>query len=643
MAKDLQADFEDRAHVMRRDLRTYARILLKYAPLIIIIAVMSTLTAFLYSWYTTPVFEARAMIQIERETVEMMPSVDSIFYGDSRDLDFYQTQYKLLRSRSLIRTTLDKLAEKSSPFLPPGVNDVDGRISAFLRKVDVRPETRSQLVQVIVEDENKEHAMLYANTLAEMFIKQTVDRRMRNAEDYVKWLKDRLKEQEEDAKACEDEFHAFKEQHNIEDYAKQVAEKRTTIETLEDRLAQEKSRELTGTNLTEEAQLALERRISALQEDLDARKRQVSELEKLNAQYVMLERRVRTSQNLYQTILDQHAQYALLIKEFEPRNISIIDYAEIPQRPSKPRTTLNIMFGLLFGLALGAGISFFIEYLDDTIKSPNDIETFLRIPYLGLIPAGAKGSVPIEGIVEHEPKGTVAEQYRAIRTNILFSSNRATKSLLITSSGPAEGKTTTALNIAQAMARAGDRTVLVDADMRRPRLHKLLNITETARGLSSYLVGNHSLDEIIRETILPGLYFICAGPIPPNPVELLNSPRLADMLSQLTQRFDRVILDSPPVIAVTDAPIMSRLVDGVIMTVHGGRAHRDVVKRGVEAIRMVSGTILGVILNNVNIYRASYYDYYYYSYYREAYGDSGKKKTSRREKTAAKPPKEVAI
>jgi capsular exopolysaccharide synthesis family protein len=181
--------------------------------------------------------------------------------------------------------------------------------------------------------------------------------------------------------------------------------------------------------------------------------------------------------------------------------------------------------------------------------------------------------------------------------------------------------------------------------MRRPRIHKLFGLDADTKGLSNYLVGTATLEEIVHNTHIEKLHILPAGPIPPNPVELLNSPRVAELLDALARKYERVLIDSPPVIAVTDAAILARMADGVILAIHGGHAHRDIVKRGIETLRNVGGQILGVILNNVNIYRASYYDYYYYSYYRYAYGYSYRRKAEtrgrRRERSEAKAEAEI--
>ncbi|NLF40790.1 polysaccharide biosynthesis tyrosine autokinase [bacterium] len=625
MQNEIRSEFETQAQVIHRDVRTYARIILKYAPLIVIIGVVSTSLAFLYSWYTTPVYEAKTLIQIERENTRVFSPMESMFYGDNRDLDFYQTQYKLLKSRSLIKATLDRLAAMGMPFEPQGVNAPEQRISAFLRKIAVRPEPRSQLVQISVEDESPERAMNYANTLAEMYIKESINRRMTVAMGYLTWLKDQVLNQQKAVTNAETALQMFKRDRNVEEYQKEIAIKRDALIEMQRSLAGLKQTQLVSTNLSKVDAFKLEQQIGDIEEEINAAKTGINEMEKVGVQFRMLEQQLLTARTLYEDLLTKSSEYSL-VKDFQPRNISVVDKAELPQVPTRPRTVLNLFFGLLFGLVFGVGLSFFMEYLDDTIKSPTDVEAFLRVPYLGLIPSAGRGDTAIEGIVESQPKGSIAESYRAIRTNILFSSDRAVKSLLFTSSGPGEGKTTTALNVSEVMARAGDRTVLIDADMRRPRLHKILSLDDQTKGLSNYLVGNAGLADIIQRTPIESLNVIAAGPIPPNPVELLNSQRLSELLNTLAQQYDRVIIDSPPIIAVTDAAILSRLVTGVVIAVHGGRAHRDIVKRGIETIKNVNGVVLGVILNNVNIYRASYYDYYYYSYYRYAYGYSYRKK-----------------
>lgn len=603
-----------------RDVRTYARILLKYAPLIVGITIITTLVAGVYSFVADEIYEATVTLRIQRDSANLLPLLDSTLYAGSRDLDYFQTEMKLIKSRRLARAVLQQLEQMRRPFQPEGVADFEQRVTLFIKKIDVRAEPRTQLIHVTVEDKDRLNARDYANLVATTFIRQRIEDQMATAKHYRDYLHASITNQEETIKLREDELREFKRRHHYDEQEIDALRKKL-VARQEDLAALE--RKLYGTaDLSEAERYSLKEQISAITAAIEDMRRQIASNDNIQVEVRLLEQQLQTARNQYQGLLQMAERVNVLTSEFDPRTISIVDEAVLPLKPARPRKTLNMLLGMLFGLILGVSIAFFAEYLDDTIKSPHDVETILRLPFLGLIPSVTKNMsvAPVENIVESEPKGTVAEAYRAIRTNILFSSDRQIKSIVVTSSGPGEGKTTTAVNIAHVMARAGDRTLLIDADMRRPRIHKIFGVDSTVKGLSNYLVGNAEAAEACYKTTVPQLDIMVSGPIPPNPVELLNSPRLQALMQYAREQYDRIIIDTPPAIAVTDPAILSRLADAVILTVHGGRAHRDVVKRAIEIVRNVGGQILGAILNNVNIFRASYYDYYYYSYYRYAYG-----------------------
>ena len=638
---------ENQKEVKERDFRTYARVLLKYAPLIIGITITTTVMAFIYSVMATEVFEAETMLRIERGNMKALPGLDSAFYNGSRDFDFFQTQIKLFRSRNLIKETLNKLAKMKDPFLSKDDLTEEQKINAFLGKVKVKPIPRSQLVYLCVEDGNPEKAAMYANILAQEYIDQSVDDKMSIVKHYGSWFDKQATAHEKVIRDREQKFKEFRKKHNIIELDIDLDTSKDALKRLQTQLNDIESKIASGESLDEVKKFELEQKKAEVQGDIKHKKDRIIELDNLSAQYLSFQKKIQAAQNYYSILLSRAEEWTSTTdgenqKQFDPRNINIIDKAEAPSRPIKPRKTVNILFGMIFGMILGIGIAFFIEYLDDTIKSPTDVENFLQVPFLGLIPtiSAAQGGNAIEGIVESQPKGTIAESYRAIRTNILFSSDRDVRKLIVTSTGPSEGKTTTAINIAEVMATAGDKTLIIDADMRRPRVHKSINIKGSGKGLSNYLTGNATLDEIVHETSIETFSVVPAGPIPPNPVELLNSPRLKEFLDKMSEKYDRIIIDTPPVIAVTDAAILARMADGVVFVVHGGLAHRDIVKRGIKGLMKVGGHVFGVILNNVNIYRASYYDYYYYNYYRYAYGygyrekktDKKKKKKERNKK-----------
>ncbi len=603
-----------------RDIRAYARVLLQYAPLIIGITFITTLMAVLYSFITPPVYQAYATVRINRETSSAFPTVESQFYNKQGDLDYFQTQIRLFSSPSLVRAVLKQLEVEGKPYAPEGAVSFEQKVTRFLKKIDVRPEPRTQLVKVILEDADKFKAKEYADLVAETYIREYIRANVETAGRFRAFYENAVTNREQIIIERERDVLEFDRANKLD--LKELEQLQARQQTLARDLQTLRDEHFSKDPEDETRRFEVQEQMGELTNEINTLRVQIQHIENIKAEYDMLKSRATMARNTHEWLLKLSEQSYVFSQEFDPRNISIVDPAVVPEQPARPKRAINTLLGMVLGMIIGACVAFFAEYLDDTIKSPTDVETYLKMPFLGLIPALTKSlsTTPVEMVVESEPKGTIAESYRAIRTNIIFSSDRQIKRIVVTSSGPGEGKTTTAVNIANVMARAGDKTLLIDGDMRRPRIHKIFNMESTTRGLSNYLVGNTPLEELFQPTRVEGLSVLTAGPIPPNPVELLNSPRLKELFEVAARQFDRIIVDTPPVIAVTDSAILSRLVDAVIITIHGGRTHRDVCKRAIEVVQNVGGHILGVILNNVNIYRASYYDYYYYSYYRYAYG-----------------------
>ena len=615
------------------DFRTYIRILLKYTPLIIGITIVTTAIAIIYSMTATEIYEARTMLRIEPENVNTLTTLDNVFSENSRSFDYFQTQIKLFSTRTLIKMTLDKLIQEKKPFMPE--EPIEGRrISYFLKKITIRAEPRSQLVSIIIEDKDKHLAQKYANMLADMYIEKIITDKMATAKYFGKWFEQSVIDQRENIKKREREFKDFKKEHNVNLFDIEFEDTKEKLQELRLKLKDLKTKSTEG--FTEAEQFQLNEKVSTLEKEIEKTKEKIVKLDDMSIEYKVLAQRLQASEAQYTKLLERAEESVILKSDFNPQNITIVDKAEVPEKPTKPRKTINVIFGFVFGLFLGICIAFVIEFFDDAIKSPTDVETFLKLPFLGLIPAVNRlhGDSAIERIVTEHPKGTIAEAYRTIRTNILFSTDKASKQLVVTSAGPGEGKTSTAVNICEVMATAGDRVLLIDADMRRPRIHKIFDLDNV--GLSNYLTGNAEIEDIIHKSETETMSIIPAGPIPPNPVELLNNPRLAELLKAVGSKFDRIIIDMPPVVAVTDAAILARQSDAVIFVVHGGKAHRDIVKRGVEDLNKIGAHISGVILSNVDIFKATYYDYYYYNYYQYAYGYTEKSKDKKSAKAEIK-------
>ena len=320
-----------------------------------------------------------------------------------------------------------------------------------------------------------------------------------------------------------------------------------------------------------------------------------------------------------------------------PNDVVIATPSRLPKSPIGPPRLRNIVIAFLLSLAAGIGLAFLLDFLDDTVKSIEDVDRYLHIPALALIPA-SKGDrarlIGIPGAPAGSPSETtalamiddarspIAESYRHLRTSLLLSSaGQPPKTILVTSSQPSEGKTTTAINTAFMLAQTGAEVLIVDCDLRRPRLHAHFEVPN-ARGLTNWLSGETDVDGLLQSyEKQPNLKLLTSGPVPPNPAELLGSDEMRKLLGTLGERFAHIIIDSPPVISFTDASILSTMADGVVLVVHGGKSSRAVVRRAKQQLLDVGAHLFGVVLNNVKLETQ---DYYYSGYYSSYYSDDDK-------------------
>jgi capsular exopolysaccharide synthesis family protein len=346
--------------------------------------------------------------------------------------------------------------------------------------------------------------------------------------------------------------------------------------------------------------------------------------------YNILKRESDTNKELYKSLLLRMKETGVSAA-MTASNIQVIDQAEVPGSPYTPNKQRNLLLAAVVGLFLGVGLAFFFEYLDNTVKTPEDVEQLIRLPSFGMIPEMSterkrrmdnENSYPVELITFGHPKSMLSEAYRNIRTSVLLSfSEKPPKRIVITSPNPSEGKTTTAINTAIALAQTGAQVLIIDADLRHPRVHKIFPEANGA-GLSNFLSGNAALESTIKKTEIPNLYYLPAGPIPPNPSELIGANLFKSMMESLAEKFDHIIVDSPPALGFSDAIILSASMDGVILVVAGGKTPREILQRAKEVLNQVNAKILGVVINRVDMHRSGY-GYYYYRYPHYYY--SGKK------------------
>jgi len=315
--------------------------------------------------------------------------------------------------------------------------------------------------------------------------------------------------------------------------------------------------------------------------------------------------------------------------------VDIIDRAEPGLRPVKPNKAVNIILGVIIGLAIGIGLAFFIEYLDTSVKTIDDVERALQAPVLGVIPQN------VGSLVEEGPDSPHAEAYRVLRTNILFSQkDPKLNTVTIVSGGAGEGKSTTIFNLATIFAQNGQRVLIVDSDLRRPSIHKLLGVTN-AIGLTNFLLKQNSLEDVIQTTPLSTLDFLPSGKLPSSSMGVLSSAQMKELIRELKRRYDWVFFDSPPIMGVSDASILASEVDMVLQVIQYRRYPQPMTIRAKQMIEKVGGNLLGIVLNNINM--ASDENYYYYSgYYYDYYSKQDDEPAPKGKNAPSKPAQEEA-
>jgi succinoglycan biosynthesis transport protein ExoP len=425
--------------------------------------------------------------------------------------------------------------------------------------------------------------------------------------------------------------------------APEVKEVDQQLTELDKQLKDQRSRKSATllTNLNTRYQQALAREQS-LRKAFEQQRAETLSQNEAAINYRIIQQEIETNKSLLNGLL-QGAKENDVVLAGKPNNISIVDYALTPDTPVGPNRTRTVIAAFFLSIGLGLGLALFFEYLDDTVHSTEEVERMLHLPALAVIPSvgsaarrrGLPGISKTTALQKHsngngngnsellknvDGRSPLAEAYRHLRTSVLLSTaGRAPKSLLVTSSLPGEGKTTTAVNTAISLAQTGASVVIIDADMRRPRLQSIFDMHGN-EGLSSILssdVSEADMLSMVRADEESGLSVLTSGPIPPNPAELLGSDQMRRLIATLQANYTHVVVDSPPVSSFTDGVLISTMVDGVLLVVHGGKSSRHIVRRSKQLLSDVGAKIFGVVLNNVNLQSHDYY--YYQSYYGQKY------------------------
>ncbi len=389
--------------------------------------------------------------------------------------------------------------------------------------------------------------------------------------------------------------------------------------------------------LQSDYQVALQRE-KMLRAEFDRQKSAANNLNESAIQYNLLKRDVETNRQLYEGLL-QRLKEASVVAGLKSSNVTVIDPARVPKSPSEPNIPRNLMLGFMVGLLGGIGLAIVVELMDNTVNLPEDVEATSGLPVIGIVPATrqiidgkSKSASGLERLalrkpalvapsplLAHErPQSQVSEAYRALRTSVLLTSTPP-KVILVTSSLPQEGKTTTATNLAIVLAQRGSRVLLLDCDLRRPRIHKFFKST-AASGLSTLLNGQDDIAKVTVTTPVPNLSAVFAGPTPPQPAEMLSSDKMRRSLAQWRNEYDHIVIDSPPILSVTDAALLSVEADSVLLVIRSAQTTKDALRRAADLLGQVKARIQGVVVNAIDMDQPYYYYYYgsnYGVYYRD--------------------------
>jgi polysaccharide biosynthesis transport protein len=706
------------------NLRDYIDVVLRRKWIVISCLAVTVVTVAIASLLMNRIYKAEATIEIapENPKITTFQDVVELDTQPQQTDSFYETQYKLIESRSLAEEVIGALkldlhpefasVEKNSGFISFVKDKISGILSAsekkpdpkeiekeqlaekeelidsFLDRVKVEPDKRSRLVQISFESSYPELSANVANTLADKYIGWGIERKLSATKAARQFLEKQLGEVKAKLERAEEELNAFAKSAGIvtpvndekfnltykqladlndalssaetEKLKKEAVYKETeagnysyipqviadpSIQALNEEFTKLKAEYdnmsvLFGHNYPEIKQLAaqlgrldidINGRINAIAESIktdyqaalrsenilrertEKQKGMVTGLNDKTVQYRILDREVETNKSIYESLL-QRLKETEVTSGIRASNIQVVDYAPIPIFPYKPRIVLNMLLAVLMGLMGGIFLAFVFEHFDRSIRDEEELKRRFSLPFLGAIPLAADNELTdLEKVVYRSPKSIVSEAFRVIRTSILYSSSESPpRALLVTSTQPFEGKTTSASNLALSFTQSELKVIIVDADLRRPRLHEIFVSNGNSSGLSTYLVGKKDLSGVINRTSMNGLDVIYSGPIPPNPAELLGSKKMRELIEQLLEQYDQVILDAPPIGGFADSRLLSSAVDGVMLVTSIGITQRQTLSASIEDIMNVKGRIIGVIVNRIESRRSKYvYEYYH--------------------------------
>ena len=722
------ASLEEAVEVPDFSLRDYWRILLRRRTTVGVGLLLALFASALYNAAVTPTYRATATVQIDREQPGLTDIRQQSVAEPIEQPDYLETQYKVLRSRTLAKRVIGQLGIAGDPELTQDLASGEAEawqgglhpkiLERFLERLSIRPSKGTRLVDVSYESIDPDLAPTVVNTLAETFVEYNLEARWQSTEKASEWLQHQLATLERKLQESETALQSYAAQHSIlfveerkditTEKLAQLEEELTRAEsdrvqrqsfamlandvvehgaklpgtlgsqTYQDLNAQlaELNRERSRLQVTfadgypsvrrvaseiEQVEAALEaervRILSSVNENLEVSRRreellrasverQRSKVNRLSddfIQYNILKRDAETNRELYEGLL-QRLKEAGLSAGLRASNIAVLDPAERPEQPYRPKPFVNYAVGLALGAIFGVALAFAREHMDTALRTPEEVERMTGLPLLAVVPRGrgkddrkviVSPPDPADGstaLARWEPEEGLAEAYRTLRSSVLLGWDESMRRILLTSAQPQEGKTTISLNLACSLAQLGRRVVLIDADMRRPDCARQLAV-EPGKGLSEYLQGEAELDEVIQQTAVPGLSLLSSGASTRTAADLLYSPRLAIALRELGERYDHVVIDSPPSLGLSDARTIGRMVEGVVLVV-SDKTDRGGLARTKQTFDEAGVRLLGFVMNRVNL-EGPDYGHYGYGYYYTPTGAGETKRGGRRPSRAA--------
>ena len=716
------------------DLRYYFDIIGRRRWTVAASLVICVVTAMILSMAATPLFTAVALIQVRPggSTITNFDAVQETATQAQAYNDYFQTQYRILQSRSLASRTIASLGLARHPEFndrlnPPGlarrsvqwVKDYLGAeapdaetlalqeeqdlVAKFLDSIEIRPQRKSFLVEVAFTSPNAELAQGVADAISHEYVNLTLDQGVEATTQAREFIHKQVDKVKAELEASEQELQEFARGQKIialeqeekviherlADLNQRVTEaeaRRIEVETLYNQTLEVDRSTLSfivanpllrtlreayagvaaeraelGTRFTnayppvqvvesklsvledairqEEVRLVssiesdydrMSERELALREQYELQRNLVAAYEHKAIDFKIHRREVDTNREIYENLLRRMKEVEVT-EAIRASNINVVDAAAIPLEPTSPNMPLNLALSLVLGLFGGFGLAFAQEFIDDSFQTPDDVERHLRLPTLGTVPefvsVAAAGSESESGTadleVAQQPTSAGSEAIRTLRASLsLAAAGGFPERLLFTSAQPGEGKTCIAVNLGLALAQTGRRVCLVDCDLRRPRVNKALAIS-LSPGLTNYLTKNDSLESITRSSGELGLDVVTAGPVPPNPVDLLNSAAMTDLLTALGEKYDHILVDAPPAMGFADVPILSnQLGGGLLLITRAGETSRRQVRHAVDYLIRMQSRLLGVVLNRVSTRRAGYSYYGYYGSYGDYYSSA---------------------